>query len=111
MSLAIGLGIGFLAQRSRFCTMGAIRDGLLFGHIHLLSGLVSLIVFAFAANLVFGQFNPGFTGQPVAHTQHVWNFAGMALAGLAFALAGGCPGRQLFPPVRATVTRPCSSSA
>jgi YedE family putative selenium metabolism protein len=32
----------------------------------------------------------------VAHTQHFWNFAGMALAGLAFALAGGCPGRQLF---------------
>jgi len=26
----------------------------------------------------------------------VWNFAGMVLAGLAFALAGGCPGRQLF---------------
>ena len=47
-------------------------------------------------HLVLGQFHPGFTGQPVAHTQHVWNFAGMALAGLAFALAGGCPGRQLF---------------
>ena len=44
MQLAIGLGIGFLAQRSRFRTMGAIRDGLLFGHVHLLSGLVSLIV-------------------------------------------------------------------
>jgi len=26
----------------------------------------------------------------------VWNFGGMVLAGLAFALAGGCPGRQLF---------------
>jgi YedE family putative selenium metabolism protein len=26
----------------------------------------------------------------------LWNFAGMVLAGLAFALAGGCPGRQLF---------------
>jgi hypothetical protein len=26
----------------------------------------------------------------------LWNFAGMALAGLAFCLAGGCPGRQLF---------------
>jgi YedE family putative selenium metabolism protein len=25
-----------------------------------------------------------------------WNFAGMALSGLAFCLAGGCPGRQLF---------------
>jgi YedE family putative selenium metabolism protein len=40
--------------------------------------------------------NPGFFGQPVAHSSHPWNFLGMALAGLAFALAGGCPGRQLF---------------
>ncbi|MGI5882097.1 MAG: YedE-related selenium metabolism membrane protein, partial [Dethiobacteria bacterium] len=39
---------------------------------------------------------PGCVGQPVAHTMHFWNFAGMALAGLAFSLAGGCPGRQLF---------------
>jgi uncharacterized protein len=27
---------------------------------------------------------------------HVWNFMGMLVAGLAFTLAGGCPGRQLF---------------
>ena len=26
----------------------------------------------------------------------LWNFGGMVLAGLAFTLAGGCPGRQLF---------------
>jgi YedE family putative selenium metabolism protein len=43
-----------------------------------------------------GQFHPGFEGQPVAHTNHIWNFLGMALSGLAFVLAGGCPGRQLF---------------
>lgn len=96
ISLIAGLGIGFLAQRSRFCTMGAIRDTVLFGQTHLLIGFISLIVFAFLTNLILGQFNPGFAGQPVAHTQHVWNFAGMTLAGLAFALAGGCPGRQLF---------------
>lgn len=96
LSLAAGLGIGFLAQRSRFCTMGALRDTVLFGHTHLLGGLVSLIIFAFITNLMIGQFHPGFAGQPVAHNLHVWNFAGMALAGLAFALAGGCPGRQLF---------------
>lgn len=96
LSLIVGLGIGFLAQRSRFCTMGAIRDTLLFGQTHLLSGFISLIVFAFLTNLILGQFNTGFADQPVAHTQHTWNFAGMTLAGLAFALAGGCPGRQLF---------------
>ncbi len=96
ISLVIGLGIGFIAQRSRFCTMGALRDLILFGQIHLLSGFISLVIFALAANVILGQFNPGFEGQPVAHTMHIWNFAGMALAGLAFALAGGCPGRQLF---------------
>jgi len=96
VSLLVGLGIGFLAQRSRFCTMGALRDLILFRQTHLFGGLASLIVFAFLANLALGQFNPGFEGQPVAHTMHFWNFAGMALAGLAFALAGGCPGRQLF---------------
>ena len=37
-----------------------------------------------------------FWGQPIAHSNHVWNFGGMVLAGLAFAMAGGCPGRQLF---------------
>ena len=96
ISLVVGLGIGFLAQRSRFCTMGALRDLILFGQTHLLSGFLSLLICAWAANLVLGQFHIGFAGQPVAHTQHVWNFLGMALAGLAFALAGGCPGRQLF---------------
>jgi uncharacterized protein len=95
-SLAAGLGIGFLAQRSRFCTMGAIRDVLLFRQWYLMYGFLALLVVALLTNLALGQFNPGFAGQPVAHTQGFWNFAGMLVAGLAFALAGGCPGRQLF---------------
>lgn len=96
ISLIVGLGIGFVAQRSRFCTMGAFRDMLLFRQGHLLSGVLALVVVAFVTNLVLGQFKAGFAGQPVAHTMQLWNFAGMVLAGLAFALAGGCPGRQLF---------------
>jgi YedE family putative selenium metabolism protein len=96
VSLIIGLAIGFLAQRSRFCTMGALRDLILFRQTHLLSGFIALAVFAFITNLVMKQFHPGFANQPVAHTMHVWNFGGMVVAGLAFVLAGGCPGRQLF---------------
>lgn len=96
VSLAAGLVIGFLAQRSRFCTMGAFRDLILFREPHLFWGALALAVAALATNLAVGQFHPGFAGQPVAHTQGFWNFAGMALAGLAFSLAGGCPGRQLF---------------
>ena len=96
ISLGVGLAIGFLAQRSRFCTMGAWRDFILFRQTHLLSGFIALVAAAFVTNLIVGQFHPGFKGQPVAHTMQIWNFAGMVLAGLAFALAGGCPGRQLF---------------
>jgi YedE family putative selenium metabolism protein len=76
--------------------MGAFRDLLLFRQTHLLSGVVALVVVAFVTNLILKQFNPGFVNQPVAHTMGLWNFGGMVLAGLAFALAGGCPGRQLF---------------
>ncbi len=96
ISLVVGLVIGFLAQRSRFCTVGAVRDMILMRDSHLLNGILTFIVTAFIANLVLGQFNAGFDNQPVAHTDNLWNFGGMALAGLAFTLAGGCPGRQLF---------------
>lgn len=96
LSLGAALVIGFIAQRSRFCTMGAVRDLILFRQAHLFLGLVAMLAAAFIMNLVFGSFHPGFEGQPVAHPDGVWNFLGMVTAGLAFALAGGCPGRQLF---------------
>ena len=96
LSLGIGLLVGFVAQRSRFCTMWALRDLILFKHWHLFSGLMALLIAAWVTNLIVGQFDPGFANQPVAHTQSFWNFSGMLVAGLAFALAGGCPGRQLF---------------
>jgi hypothetical protein len=96
ISLGAGLFIGAIAQRSRFCTMGSIRDIILARDFHLISGVIALVVFASAFNLIYGQFKPGFYNQPIAHTVHLWNFMGMALSGLAFALAGGCPGRQLI---------------
>ena len=96
ISLAAGLILGFLAQRSRFCTVGAIRDVILVRDFRLFWGVVVLILAAFVTNLLLGQFHPGITGQPIAQTNQLWNFGGMVLAGLAFTLAGGCPGRQLF---------------
>lgn len=96
ISLGAGLLIGFVAQRTRFCTMGSVRDVILIRDTHLISGVIALLVMAFVANLVLGQVHVGFAPQPVAHSNHLTNFLGMALAGLAFALAGGCPGRQLF---------------
>ncbi len=96
LSLLAGLGIGVLAQRSRFCTIAGLRDFVLMRDTHLLSGIIALIAAAFVTNAALGQFHAGFEGQPVAHSEHIWNFAGMVLAGLAFTLAGGCPGRQLI---------------
>ena len=96
VSLIVGLAVGYLAQRSRFCTMGAFRDLILFKQTHLFAGVFALFAVALVMNIILGQAHPGFEGQPVAHTDYFWNFAGMVLAGLAFALAGGCPGRQLF---------------
>lgn len=95
-SLGLALVIGFLAQRSRFCTMGALRDLFLFRYAHLFLGLLAMLVVAFAFNALTGSLKTGFVGQPIAHADHLWNFMGMVTAGLAFALAGGCPGRQLF---------------
>ncbi len=96
ISLGVAFVIGALAQRSRFCTMGAFRDLILFRYTHLFLGVLAMFAAAFAANLIVGGFHPGFAGQPIAHTDGLWNFCGMVTAGLAFALAGGCPGRQLF---------------
>jgi YedE family putative selenium metabolism protein len=64
--------------------------------LHLASGVAGLLVAAIALNLVLGQFKLGFRPQPIAHSAYFWSFLGMSLAGLAFTLAGGCPGRQLF---------------
>ena len=106
LSIAFALVIGFLAQRTRFCTVGGLRDAILMRDYHLLSGVVAFLGAAFVVNLIYGQFHPGFTlganeageiiKQPASHTNAWLNFGSMVLAGLSFTLAGGCPGRQVF---------------
>jgi hypothetical protein len=94
-ALGAGLVIGVLAQRSRLCMVGGIRDFIMFRDAHLLYGFVAIFVVALVGNLAMGTFKIGFAGQPVAHTDGLWNFLGMALAGWAAVLLGGCPLRQL----------------
>ena len=96
ISIIVGLAVGFLAQRTRFCTVGGLRDVILMRDFHLLSGVAAFLVAAFVMNLIYGQFSPGFEGQPAAHSNPWLNVGGMVLAGLSFTLAGGCPGRQIF---------------
>ncbi len=96
ISIAAGLIVGGLAQRSRFCTMGSIRDAILVRDFHLVFGVTAFTLSVFILNMMLGQFKAGFEGQPIAHNFHIWNFLGMTLSGFAFALSGGCPGRQLI---------------
>lgn len=95
ISLAAGLVVGALAQRTRLCMVGGIRDVVLFREYKLLFGFVAILVAAFVMNLIIGKFNPGFAGQPVAHTDGLWNALGMMLCGFGCVLLGGCPLRQL----------------
>ena len=95
LSLAAGLGLGALAQRSRFCFAGGIRDLFLFRSPHLFTGFVGVVVATLVITLISGHFRFGFEGQPIAHSDHLWNALGMALVGLGSVLIGGCPLRQL----------------
>ena len=94
ISLAGGLLVGGMAQRSRFCMAGGIRDTLTFKDFHLLWGSIALFVVVLAGNLIMGTFKLGFADQPIAHTDGLWNFLGMALVGWGSVLLGGCPLRQ-----------------
>ena len=100
--LAAGIIVGILAQRTRLCMVGGIRDAVLFKEYKLLFGFAAILVTALVMNLILGAvtgtsyFNPGFAGQPIAHTDGLWNALGMYLAGFGCILLGGCPLRQLI---------------
>jgi hypothetical protein len=96
ISLLAGLVLGFVAQRSRLCTTGGIRDLFLWRRVDKLLGVLGLFTGALVVNAVLGQFRLGFADQPVAHTDALGNFAAMSVAGLAAVLMGGCPLRQVI---------------
>jgi YedE family putative selenium metabolism protein len=96
ISAGAGLFIGFLAQRSRFCVTGSIGNFVVSGDRKMLSGLVSMLAFAFLVSLYTGSFTPGVEGQPGSHLSYGWSFLGMALVGITSVMIGGCPFRQLI---------------
>lgn len=95
-ALAAGLLVGVLAQRTRLCMVGGIRDAVLFRDFYLLAGFAAILAVTLVGNALTGKLLFGFAGQPVAHTDGVWNFLGMALVGWGSVLLGGCPLRQLI---------------
>ena len=96
LALAAGVIVGVLAQRSRFCMAGGIRDSIMFNQWNLTLGLVAVIVTVLVGNLILGKFKPGFADQAVAHTDGLMNFLGMGIVGWGSVLLGGCPLRQLI---------------
>ena len=62
ISLIAGLLVGALAQRTRLCMVGGIRDVVLFGEWKLLLGFIAILVSALIGNMILGYFNPGFAG-------------------------------------------------
>ncbi|MFH1639288.1 MAG: YedE family putative selenium transporter [Chloroflexota bacterium] len=102
LSLAAGLVIGMIAQKTRLCSVGAWRDIFLARDFYLFSGIAAFFVAALVTNYALGNFAAGgiyhwgFAGEPIAHTDHLWNFLSMSLVGLAATLVGGCPLRNLI---------------
>ena len=96
LALVVALVIGALAQKSRMCFAGSIRDVILMKNFDLLSIIVALFAVMTIYNIATGNFHLSFSGQPIAHSQHLWNILGMYVVGFAAVLAGGCPLRQLI---------------
>ena len=96
VALGAGLLVGFLAQRSRFCMAGGIRNAVMFRDFGLAAAFGMVIVTVLVGNLILGNFSGfAFEGQPVAHSDGLWNFLGMVVVGWGSTLLGGCPLRQL----------------
>jgi YedE family putative selenium metabolism protein len=101
-ALAIGLFVGFWCSAHRYCSVGAWRDIFLVKDFHLISGVLAFLAAALLTNYIAGNFGAdgiyhwGFSNQPISHTDHLWNFLGMGLVGIAATQIGGCPLRNLI---------------
>lgn len=114
VTLILGLLIGWICQRSGFCSIGGIRDYLLFKQTRLLKGYVGLIIAAFVAYLIFSLIVPSaFAHFPWALTSDpltavpgapggvsaiaviILMIIGGIFIGIIGTLLGGCPLRQL----------------
>ena len=115
VTLVMGVTLGYLAQRSRICFIGGLRDFVLVRDTALLKGAVAFFVTAWLAFSVVGSLHlvdwgvPTYAGQPAANAGQAaggpigWGLslplvivtvvAGIAL-GLFSTLANGCPTRQ-----------------
>ncbi|MGI6488060.1 MAG: YedE family putative selenium transporter [Syntrophothermaceae bacterium] len=96
IALAAGLLVGFLAQKARLCLSGGFRDFFLIRDKTMLIAYGSIFLSVLILSLIMGTFKLGFADQPVAHTNHIFNFLGLFLVGQCAVLLGGCPLRQMI---------------
>ncbi len=96
VALCIALVVGALAQRSRLCMVGGLRDAVMFKEFGLLAGFGGILIAVLVGNLITGNLSWGMDDQPVAHADGLWNFIGMTVVGWGSVLLGGCPLRQLI---------------
>lgn len=113
VTLLLGILIGYLAQRSGYCSVGGFRDYLLFRHTRILSGYLTLIVASFAGYLLFWFLTPSamehffwaLTSNPLSPIPGAPGGLNLAaylifaaipgfLVGFICILLGGCPIRQ-----------------
>ncbi|MBL9088486.1 MAG: YedE-related selenium metabolism membrane protein [Planctomycetia bacterium] len=94
LALGVGLLAGALLSASGFCAVNAARQVVTRPRGMLWAALALVAAYA-AVSAATGRFSAGFAGQPVAHQDALWNALPMALVGLAGALGGGCPVRQV----------------
>lgn len=95
IALVTALVIGALAQKVRICFAGSVRNIFLMRDFDLMLPIAGLFVVMVVFNLVTGCFKLSFDGQPIAHSQHLWNILGLYAVGFGATLAGGCPLRQM----------------
>jgi len=97
VALLVALVCGALAQKSRLCMVGGMRDAVMFKDFNLLSGFAAVFVTVLLGNIILGKFT-GFSSylQPISHASQLWNLLGMVLVGWGSVLLGGCPLRQLI---------------
>ncbi|MDR2094636.1 MAG: YedE-related selenium metabolism membrane protein [Treponema sp.] len=96
IAFAAALVIGALVQKSGLCMSGGIRNIFLIKNATMFWGYVTIFVVTLIGNVISGKLKFGFAGQPIAHTEALWNFFGMVLVGYGSVLLGGCPLRQLI---------------
>jgi len=112
-TLIIGFVVGYMAQRSGFCSIGGFRDLLLFKQTRLFIGYLALIGGAALGYFIFSLIIPvafptypkvvtgGFAALPGApNAASVYGVLAMAVVGgiglgLLGVLLGGCPLRQI----------------